>query len=285
MKEEKQRRSGGGQAGDTRWQGYFRSAICDVKPNEIRIRGYRLEDLMGNYSYAEIVALVLKGELPGPKEAAVTDAILSSIISHGFVNSSEAVARYVAAGNPSPIAACAAGILGIGFYQAGAARYVAEFIHEARGRVEAECGGRMEEGAVKVAEDCISRKRRIPGFGHPVHTADPRAVRLFELAQRHDCIGPQTQLYRAIHAAFVDLRGKDIVINADGAAGALLTDFGYDPLHMEVLMAISFLPGILASAVEEIKEGTPFRILPDPITQYAGVGPREIPLRSGKKEE
>jgi citrate synthase len=55
---------------------------------------------------------------------------------------------------------------------------------------------------------------------------------------------------------FVRLRRKGIVINADGAAGALLEDFGYDPLHMEGLIAISFVPGILASVIEEIKEAS-----------------------------
>ena len=263
----------------SKWAGYFKSTICDVKPNEIRIRGYRLQDLMGNFSYAEIVALVLKGEFPTKDEAVVTDAILSSIISHGFVNSSEAVARYVAAGNPNPIAACAAGMLGIGFFQGGAPRYVAEFINGAFARVETNSEEQIEQIAAAVAEECVTAKRRIPGFGHPVHTADPRAVRLFELARKRNTIGPRTRMYQAIHREFVRLRGKEIVINADGAAGALLADFGYDPLHMEVLMAISFLPGILASAVEEIKDGIPFRILPEVISQYTGVPPREVPRK------
>jgi citrate synthase len=234
---------------------------------------------MGNFSYAEIVALALKGELPTEDEAVVTDAILSSIISHGFVNSSEAVARYVAAGNPNPVAACAAGMLGIGFFQGGAPRYVAEFINEAFERVETDSEEQIEQVAAAVAGECVTAKRRIPGFGHPVHTADPRAVRLFELAQKHNAIGPRTRMYQAIHREFVRLRSKEIVINADGAAGALLADFGYDPLHMEVLMAISFLPGILASAVEEIKDGIPFRILPEVISRYTGVPPREIPRK------
>lgn len=261
----------------SKWDGYFKSSICDVKPNEIRIRGYALQDLMGNFSYAEIVALTLKGELPGEGEAKVTDAILSSVISHGFIDSSEAIARLVAAGNPNPIAACAAGILGIGFYQAGATRYVAEFIEEGFSEVESG-GGNLEEVAKLVAAESVAKRRRIPGFGHPVHTADPRAIRLFKMAEKYNVVGPRTEFYKAVHREFVRLRGKEIVINADGAVGALLADFGYDPLHMEVLVAISFLPGILASAMEEIKDGIPFRILPDVIAKYTGVGPRDIPV-------
>ncbi len=266
-----------------KWDGYFKSSICDVKTNEIRIRGYALQDLMGNFTYAELVALTLKGELPAEGEAKVTDAILSSIISHGFINSSEAVARYVAAGNPNPIAACAAGMLGIGFYQAGATRYVAEFINEAYSQINPGQGDGLEEVAARVAADCVQNRRRIPGFGHPIHTADPRAVRLFQLAEKYGVVGEKTNLYRAIHREFNRLRGKEIVINADGAAGALLVEFGYDPMHMEVLCAISFLPGILASAMEEIKDGIPFRVLPDVIAKYTGVPPRDIPPERKKK--
>ncbi|GAB6172112.1 citryl-CoA lyase [Paradesulfitobacterium aromaticivorans] len=265
-----------------KWDGYFRSSVCDVKPNEIRIRGYALQDLMGNFSYPEIVALTLKGELPSEGEAKVTDAILSSVISHGFIDSSEAIARFVAAGNPNPIAACAAGLLGIGFYQAGATRYVAEFINEAFAKLESN-GENLADVAKEVAAECVAQKRRIPGFGHPIHTADPRAIRLFQLAEKYNVIGLKTKLYKAIHSEFMSLRGKEIVINADGAAGALLADFGYDPLHMEVLVGISFLPGILASTLEEMKDGVPFRILPDVIAKYTGVAPREIPT-DRKKE-
>jgi citrate synthase len=154
---------------------------------------------------------------------------------------------------------------------------VAEFINEAFSQIEGGKEDKIDEVAVKVAEECVAERRRIPGFGHPVHTADPRAIRLFELAEQHKVIGPKTRMYLAIHREFVRLRGKEIVINADGAAGALLADFGYDPLHMEGLIAISFLPGILASAIEEIKEGVPFRILPEIIAEYTGVSPRDIP--------
>jgi len=265
-----------------KWDGYFTSGICDVHENDIRIRGYALQDLMGNYSYGDLVALTLKGELPDEGESIVTDAILSSIISHGFIDSSEAVARYVAAGNPNPIAACAAGILGIGFYQAGATRYVAEFINEAFTKLQNESSEEIARVAAEVAKDCVENRRRIPGFGHPIHTSDPRAIKIFELAEKHGKIGPKTQLYCKIHEEFMRLRGKKIVINADGAVGAILADFGYDPMHMEGLVAISFLPGILASAIEEIKYGVPFRVLPEVIAKYTGVAPREVPIKSKK---
>lgn len=262
-----------------RWAGYFKTEIANTAPGHVWVRGYPVEDLMGNYHYAELVALVLKGDLPSREEAILMDAILGSILSHGFDDTSEPVARFTASGNPDPIAACAAGILSIGAHQGGATRTAAEFIDrvfEKYGQPSKDA--EFEKIAAEAAEECIQTKYRIPGFGHPVHKEfDPRSKRLFELAEELDMVGPYTRMYRAIHSAFNKQRGKEIVINADGAAGVMMADLGFDPLYMEVMVAISFLPGILASAVEEIRKGIPFRVLPPVIAEYTGPEPREVP--------
>jgi citrate synthase len=46
---------------DNQWA----SAVTSIAPNEIRVRGYRLDELMGRVSFGEAVYLVLRGELPG----------------------------------------------------------------------------------------------------------------------------------------------------------------------------------------------------------------------------
>lgn len=266
---------------NSKWTDYFKTEIANTSPGHVWVRGYPIEDLMGHYHYAELVALVLKGELPDEGEAVLMDAILGSILSHGFDDTSEPVARFTASGNPDPIAACAAGILSIGAYQGGATRTAVEFIAGVFERFgQSDDGEAFENIASEVASECIQAKYRIPGFGHPVHKEfDPRARRLFALAEEHKVIGPYTKMYLAIHKAFNEQRGKQIVINADGAAGVLMADMGYDPLHMEVIVAISFLPGILASAVEEIKYGRPFRVLPSIIAKYTGPEPRDVPSK------
>ncbi|NIR49346.1 citryl-CoA lyase, partial [candidate division KSB1 bacterium] len=42
----------------------WKSAIAKVKPNEVRLRGYRVDELMGRISFGQAVYLALKGELP-----------------------------------------------------------------------------------------------------------------------------------------------------------------------------------------------------------------------------
>ncbi len=44
----------------------WKTAITQIKPNEIRLRGYRIDDLMGNVTFAQAIYLALCGELPSP---------------------------------------------------------------------------------------------------------------------------------------------------------------------------------------------------------------------------
>ena len=44
----------------------WNTAITDVRPNEIRLRGYRIDDLMGRVDFGRALHLLLRGELPAP---------------------------------------------------------------------------------------------------------------------------------------------------------------------------------------------------------------------------
>ena len=52
------------------------TAVTSIKPNEILVRGYRLDDLMGRVSFGEAVYLILRGELPGAAVGQLMEAIL-----------------------------------------------------------------------------------------------------------------------------------------------------------------------------------------------------------------
>ena len=45
-----------------RWQ----SALTEISPNKILIRGYPVDEMMGRLGFAEAVYLLLMGELPTP---------------------------------------------------------------------------------------------------------------------------------------------------------------------------------------------------------------------------
>ena len=81
---------------------------------------------------------------------------------------------------------------------------------------------------------------RISGFGHRIHTKDPRTARMFELASSAGLNGnPGTHIgaAHAVERAFAAI-GKPLPINVDGAIGAILVgwvlatqvfDFAYRP--------------------------------------------------------
>ena len=98
----------------------WKSAITDIHPNQIAIRGYDISQLMTRLSYAETVFLLLKGELPNKAEAELMNAILVSSIDHGPTPPSALSTRAVVSGGNALNAAVAGGILAIGDWHGGA---------------------------------------------------------------------------------------------------------------------------------------------------------------------
>src|SRR3989344_1656880 len=100
------------------------------------IRGYKLDELINNLTFTEMIFLTLKGELPKKNEVKMMDAILVSCVEHSIAPPSITAARISAsAGNPLN-AAVAAGILGIGDFHGGAIEASAKMMQEYSGKEE-----------------------------------------------------------------------------------------------------------------------------------------------------
>ncbi len=54
-------------------EAWWATSIIGLKPGEIRLRGYPIEQLIGNVSYVETVWMMLRGELPSKAEAALLE--------------------------------------------------------------------------------------------------------------------------------------------------------------------------------------------------------------------
>ena len=234
---------------------FLKTRVGYVESGQILIRGYPLEELIGNLTYGGILYLVLRGELPTENEEKMMNAVLGGIVDHFFVNAAVPAARFVVTGNPSsPTAGIAAGILSLGPVT-GSPQGTGEFVEESY-KFMKENGLSIEKAAEQIIKKCKETKRRIPGFGHRLHPeGDVRAIRLRELARQYEMIGEKIRLYEAINKKLVETSGgKLLPINVDGMMGAILAEMGIDPLCMGGIGAISFLPGIIAHVAEEIKE-------------------------------
>src|SRR6266849_8555629 len=98
-----------------RWQ----TALTSIAQNQILIRGYAVDEMMGRLSFADAVYLLLMGELPTQAIGRMLNAVLVSTIDHGVTPPSTLAARNVATSG-APLKDCvAAGILAFGPHHGG----------------------------------------------------------------------------------------------------------------------------------------------------------------------
>ena len=88
----------------------WNTSITKVEPNELRLRGYRIDELMGRIGFAEAIFLALKGRLPSQAEGKLVNAIFVSSIDHGPTPPSALATRTAASTGASLNAAVATGI-------------------------------------------------------------------------------------------------------------------------------------------------------------------------------
>jgi citrate synthase len=255
----------------------WQTKISRVLDGKVIIHGYPHEQLIGDRSYAEGVFLTLRGELPTREEARMMDAMLNSLLDHGFVAASVLAARYAASGNPQLVPGTAAGLLTAGSNTISP-QHSAEFLDRAVKTMREEKLS-LEETAKRVVAAVRAEKRRIPGLGHPTHKGDDfRAVKLRKIAAECGFVGDKVTMFEAIHAEFLRVTGRQgLCINVDGMLGALMSEMGFRPMQMAAVALLAVLPGIMAHVIEEIEEGKPLRIVRDEDCDYLGKPERPVP--------
>ncbi|ADL58935.1 citryl-CoA lyase [Methanothermobacter marburgensis] len=233
----------------------WRTSITRVEPNRIVTRGYSQEDLIGGVSFSEMVYLLIRGELPPGNVARMLEAVLVSFCDHGVTPPSTQAARMIASAG-SPVHACiAGGLLAFGKNHAGAIERSMKLFQETVSGCESE--DEIPEAAVRLVDDHLRRNRKVPGFGHRYHNADPRAVRLLDLAEEYDCVGPHTRL--AVEVQNILLERKGVRMNVDGANAGILSDMGFDWRTGAGVFMIGRLPGLISHVYEEKVREPAFR--------------------------
>ncbi|HHW43448.1 MAG TPA: citryl-CoA lyase [Desulfotomaculum sp.] len=248
------------------------TAITDVAPNRIIVRGYRLEDLVRSVTFTDAAVLLLKGELPGPNEREMFDAVLVSAVDHGASPPSTLAARTVASTGGALNASLAAGLLSINSYHGGAVENCMRFLQEAVFSGE---HGDAEEAADKIAQKYLEAKKRIPGYGHRMHRADPRVKVLKEKAEKLGFAGSFVRMALAVETALCR-RGKELPLNVDGIMAALLCEMGYPPEMANAVFMFARLPGLIAHSVEERLRQRPVRRIDPAGFRYDGPAVRDL---------
>jgi len=253
----------------------WKTSISKIEPNHIVTKGYRQEDLIGNVPFASVVYLLLRGTLPSQEHGRMMDAILTSCIDHGVTPPSSIASRTVASGGVPLPTAVAAGILSIGDAHGGAIEKGAKILQDGIGRVTKE-GTTVETMATLLVNESIEKKKRIPGFGHRIHTADPRTKRLFELAEQLHIAKDHVALSKAIETALEKSQGKKLPINVDGAIAAIISDMGFDWRLGKAFFLLGRVAGLTAHVYEEQTQEKPMREMFSIDYEYTGPDERDL---------
>src|SRR4029079_8615269 len=115
--------------------------------------------------------------------------IVLSSTDHSFLAPSIDATRFVASGGVPLQASVAPGVISLGDHHGGAIEQCARFLQES---VPA------KTPASEIVAGFRSRKQRVPAFGHPWHTRDPRTHTLSAKAKELKIAGPHMDLVEAI---------------------------------------------------------------------------------------
>jgi citrate synthase len=232
------------------------------------VRGYPIEQLVRERSFGDTIFLLMVGELPKRGEGKLIDAILVSCCEHSLASPSVDAVRFVASTGVPLQTAVAAGVSAIGDVHGGAIEPCARILQDAvKNGISAE----------RILAKLKAEGRRLPGFGHPVHTRDPRKTILLSLAADMKLSGAHTQLACALEKQSVKSLGRSLPMNVDGAIAAILCDLRMDPALGKAFFIIGRCAGYVAHAHEQMTVEKPFKAAGYSEITYTGPARREVP--------
>jgi len=252
----------------------WKTGITKVEPNRIVVRGYPVDELIGKISFSQAIYLVLKGEMPSPEVGRLVDAILVSSVDHGASPPSVLAARTVASTGSELNASIAAGVLAISRFHGGAIEEGMRLFYRIADRMD-ERNLNTEAAAQEILQEIREQKKRASGFGHRLHTQDPRTSRLFSLAAELGISDHHVQIAKTVERVLAETLGKPLPINVDGAIAALLCDLEFPPEIGNAFFIMARVAGLTAHIHEEKIRMKPMRKIHPQDFEYDGPPEKE----------
>jgi citrate synthase len=238
---------------------WWSTAIIDMAPNSIWIRGRPIETLIGEITFPQMIWLMTRGELPSEDEAALLESALVAAVDHGPQAPSVATARMAVTCGLGLNGALASGVNMLDDIHGGAGEQAVELFCMVRDAVDS--GGDLETAAAEVsARWRAERSKYLPGFGHRFHDVqDPRAPRLLSLvdeaAARGTVSGRFAPIARALENELARQRSKPVPMNIDGATAVIYAELGFAGPLARGLFCLSRSVGLIAHAWEQMEQG------------------------------
>ncbi|MBV9549874.1 MAG: citryl-CoA lyase [Alphaproteobacteria bacterium] len=259
---------------------WWTTGIIDIHPGSIAVRGYAIQDLIGKIGFAQMIWLMLRGELPRTGEARLLEAALVASVDHGPHAPSIAIARMAASIGMDLNNAMASAVNVLGDVHGGAGQQCMELYAAvaANAKCVTDLAGAVDE---ELAAFVAAHGKIIPGFGHRFHPIDPRCAPLLALVEEARQAGLVPGTYAAIGRAVEEgirrRTGKPIPMNIDGVTAAIFCELGFPAPLGRGLFILSRSVGILAHAWEEMRSGSRMKgPMPRTIAYtYNGPAPRK----------
>jgi citrate synthase len=252
---------------------WWSTAIVEVKPGEIRMRGYPIEQLIGRVSFPAMVWLMTRGDLPSDAQAKLLEAALVAGVDHGPQAPSIAIARMAATCGVGLNSAMASATNVLGDVHGGAGEQALELFADVIARGDA---------AAAIDAFVAARGKYLPGLGHRFHPVDPRAPRLLALVDEAAAAGVVEGRFataaRAVEAETKRRKGKLVPLNIDGATAVIYGELGFPAPLARGLFVLSRSVGILAHAWEQTRQGGRNKgpIPRDKLWTYTGPAKRDV---------
>jgi citrate synthase len=260
--------------------GWWDTAIIRIRPGEILLRGYPVEQLIGRVTFVEVIWLLLRGDLPTAAQGRLLEAALVAGVDHGPQAPSIAAARMAATCGIGLNNAVATGVNLLGDIHGGAGQQCMEALAELHAREQS--GDDLDQAAGELVRRYREQKRYIPGFGHRFHPYDPRRDPLLGLVEEAvtegEVPGWALQAGLALERALAAGRARPVPMNIDGATAVVYSELGFPPPLGRGLFVLSRGVGILAHAWEEQQGGRRIKgPIPRPLLAgYSGPEPRDL---------
>ncbi|HKP06271.1 MAG TPA: citryl-CoA lyase [Microbacterium sp.] len=267
---------------------WWQTDIIDIHPGEIALRGYPIEELIGNVGFVDAIWLMLRGELPSSAETALFESALVASVDHGPQAPSIAIARMATTCGVPVNGAMASAINVLDDIHGGPGQQCMELYLEIDAEI-AQAGGVDEAARAVLQRHRDAGLEYVPGFGHRFHPLDPRTPRLLSLvdAAAADGVvdGRFAAIGRAVEDAISEGRTRRVPMNVDGVTAVIYCELGFTPVLGRGVFILARSVGILAHAVEQMTQGGRIKgPMPKSIGYtYTGPARRSVPVEGDER--
>lgn len=223
--------------------------IATSSRNELSYRGVPVEAAIRDLTFAQLILLMLKGDVCTEDVGVPTmiNALLVAWADHGEPPPSTQCTRLAASCHVPFIQAAMAGFACWGNSHGpveAAALFIKRFAEN--------------EGERKYLVDPVWKYGfKVPGFGHPLHTQDPRIAPLLQVAMN---LGLASKYVQATHdiEKMIASHEKNVSVNLAGITAALWLDMGFPARAVGLIALAGRAVGLAAHYVEVVESGASF---------------------------